>query len=141
MVVQQKLYTADELWEISHQETDYRYELIDGELIEMAPAGGLHGIIANRVAYFITQYDKENNLGGLVTAAETGFLVEEHPRTVLALDVGYIKAGRLQEIPEKYIPLSPDLAIEVISPNDKAAKIQEKTSRYLAFGTAQVWNI
>jgi hypothetical protein len=31
MAIQQKLYTANDLWDISHQETDYRYELIDGD--------------------------------------------------------------------------------------------------------------
>lgn len=34
MAVQEKLYTADDLWELSRREHDKRYELIEGELIE-----------------------------------------------------------------------------------------------------------
>jgi hypothetical protein len=47
MTVHEKLYTADDLWEMSHQVGDQkRLELIKGVIIEMSPTGDVHGIVA-----------------------------------------------------------------------------------------------
>jgi Uma2 family endonuclease len=42
MAVQEKLYTADDLWDISHQDDEKRYELDEGVLVEMSPTGDTH---------------------------------------------------------------------------------------------------
>ncbi len=43
------------------------------------------------------------------------------------------------EEPEKYVPFAPDLAVEVVSPNDTAPEIREKVDLYLDAGTRLVW--
>ena len=45
MSVQERLYTAADLWELSHlqENSEKRFELVEGVLIEMAPVGGEHG--------------------------------------------------------------------------------------------------
>lgn len=138
MVIQERLYTADDLWELSHNGDGIRYELIEGVLYEMPPAGGLHGDVASEWNMRIRQWVKQHDLG-FVTAAETGFSLSADGKNVLAPDVGFIAKGRIDALPDGFIPLAPDLAVEVVSPNDSASYIQEKVSRYLQYGVKQVW--
>jgi Uma2 family endonuclease len=44
-------------------------------------------------------------------------------------------------LPEGHIRLAPDLAGEVVSPNDLAYEIDEKVEEFLAAGTTLVWVI
>lgn len=142
--VQEKLYTAEDLWELSHRpENDSkRFELSEGILIEMSPAGGKHGGIALDLGSFVRSHVKEHNLG-YTTAAETGYILFKNPNgkdTVRAPDVGFVAAARLPEgLPDGYIPFAPDLAIEVVSPGDSADEIEEKVNEYLRYGTRLVW--
>ena len=77
----------------------------------MSPAGGRHGRIASRIAYLLTQHVDDRDLG-IVYAAETGFLIEQDPDTVLAPDVGFISKTRCNEIHDEssYLPFAPDLS-------------------------------
>ncbi len=144
MAVQDKLYTADELWELSHREMDHvqRYELDDGELIVMTPTGDRHGIVTNWVAFLITSHVVEHDLGE-VTSAETGFVLFTNPATgrdtVRAPDVGFITKARLTPLTGKYYRLAPDLAVEVVSPNDTARYIRRKANQFLQAGTRLFW--
>jgi Uma2 family endonuclease len=42
-------------------------------------------------------------------------------------------------IPKGYIPGPPALAIEVVSPKDRDAEVQEKVLEYLSAGAERVW--
>lgn len=144
MVVQDRFYTADDLWTLSHSdmESDMRYELDDGELIEMTPAGDTHGILAAWLLYLIMSYVVPRDLGE-VTAAETGFVLYTNPQTgrdtVRAPDVGFIAKARLTPRTDKYFRLAPDFVIEVVSPNDAANQIRRKVRQYLRAGTKLIW--
>ncbi len=138
MAIQQKLYTAADLWELSHNESGKRYELIEGVIYEMAPAGGKHGVITSGINMLIGMYVKTHSLG-YVTAAETGFSLTGDGKNVLAPDVGFVAKDRLSELPDGYIPLAPDFAVEVVSPNDRAGRIQIKVKSFLEWGTKLVW--
>jgi Uma2 family endonuclease len=132
---QERLYTADDLWTLSHREK--RLELSEGELIEMSPAGGKHGWIAHRFELRIGVFVEEHD-SGYVTSAETGYILFKNPNgkdTVRAPDVGFIAKARLPEgLPDGFIPYPPDLAVEVISPNDEADAVQAKLDDYLKYG-------
>jgi len=82
---------------------------------------------------------QQNNLGQ-VCGAETGFLVSSSPDTVRAPDVAFIKRERAEQVGRVrgYFPREPDLAVEVISPNDTYAEVQEKAVEWLAAGTRMV---
>lgn len=117
-----------------------RTELVRGDLVVVAPAGGRHGNIANRLGFFIGQHALERDLGH-VFAAGTGFCVGRDPDTVRAPDVSFVAYGRLaeDEPPSGYMELAPDLAVEVVSPNDSPAAIRDKVQDWLEAGTPLVW--
>lgn len=144
MAVQEKLYTADDLWTLSHlpENAGRRFELSEGVLIEMAPAGLKHGNWAGMLGRVIGNHVEVNGLG-IVTAAETGFILhtdENGKDTVRAPDVGFISKERLPaELPDGFAPFAPDLAVEVVSPGDSASEIEQKVLEYLRHGTRAVW--
>ena len=78
---------------------------------------------------------------GVVFAAETGFRLERNPDTVLAPDAGFFAKRRVPEgqLPKEYFPGLPDLAVEVVSPEDRASEAQETVQDWLSFGVALVW--
>lgn len=143
MVVQDKLYTVEDLWEISHQDTDSRYELDEGTLIEMAPVGDTHGFMALWLGSRILAYVTEHKLGRPTT--ETGYILWRDPKsgrgTVRSPDVGFVVQSRVQPFTGRFIPVAPDLAVEIVSPGDSARQIRRKVEQYHHAGTRLVWII
>lgn len=139
LVPTNQLVTADELLAIS-QRDDARFELLQGDLIMMSPAGSKHGNLAMKIGARIQVYVEDQGQG-YVFAAETGFFIETDPDTVRAPDVGYIRQERLpaEGLPDRYFPGAPDLAVEVISPSDSASDVQAKVRDWLSHGTQLVW--
>lgn len=128
--------TAEELIKLPRGR--FRYELVKGELLTMSPAGEEHGAIALALGAELYAYVKANKLG-LVYAAETGFKLESNPDTVLAPDVSFIARERVGQISKKYREGAPDLAVEVISPNESPSKIEKKVGQWLQLGARVVW--
>jgi Uma2 family endonuclease len=132
------LMTADELMELP--DDGFRYELVNGELEKMPPPGLPHGRIALRLCVYVGQFILDHGLGEAV-ATDTGFKLTSNPDTVLAPDFAFITNERFRDGSETegYWPGPPDLAVEVLSPNDRPGKVNKKISRWLSFGTRQVW--
>ena len=134
--------TADELPAFSARLSAQgkRTELVRGDLVVVAPAGGRHGQVAHTFALFIGIHVKERNLGR-VFAAETGFLLRRSPDTVRAPDLAFVRSERLgtEEAPAGFLKLAPDLAPEVVSPGDSAGAVRDKIQDWLAAGTRLVW--
>jgi len=134
------LMTADEL--LMMQNSRWGYELVRGKLKKYMPAGNLHGIIALKIGRIVGNFVEENNLG-VVVAAETGFLISHNPDTVRAPDSAFIGKEKLAKygITEKFFPDAPDLAVEVVSPNDRKKDIEDKVQDYLTAGVNLIWII
>lgn len=137
MTIHVRLMTAEDLLELP--DDSMRHELIEGELRTMPPAGHEHGSIAMTFGAALTTYVQAQKLGR-VYAAETGFTVSTNPDTVLAPDVAFVSTERLSLISrrEGYFPGVPDLAVEVISPNDRYSEVEEKVRLYLGRSTPMV---
>ena len=137
MVTTHQLMTAEELLRLP--DDGYRYELVRGELRKMAPAGHVHGRVAINVTTPLDRHVRAHDLG-VVYAAETGFKLASNPDVVRAPDVAFIRRERVEEVgdAEGYWPGAPDLAVEVISPSDTYADVQEKVFDWLEAGTRMV---
>jgi Uma2 family endonuclease len=131
--------TADEL--LALPDNGMRRELVAGELHEMPPAGGEHGYVGVRAVYRLAAFlEQHPEIGGGLFAAETGFRLARDPDTVRAPDVAYVRQERLAQARVRGFPeLPPDLVVEVVSPNDTAAEIQQKTDEWLRAGVRLVW--
>ena len=140
MAIQEKLYTVDDVWELSHhpENENKRFYLIDGELYWTVPPGGEHGNLAFEIAYHLRVFLEEHDLGkGTVV---TGYYPPNDRNTVLAPDVAFISNSRApQPFPEQFVPNMPDLAIEILSPSDSLAEVRRKAAVYVANGTKLVW--
>jgi Uma2 family endonuclease len=135
-VVRQQV-TADEL--LLMPDDGFRYELVKGELRRMTPAGNVHGRVAMNVGISLGGYVKTHDLGA-VYAAETGFRLAGDPDTVRAPDVAFVSRTRVEAVGEVegFWPEAPDLAVEVISPGDTYAEVEEKVFDWLEAGTKMV---
>jgi Uma2 family endonuclease len=138
--VQTKLMTADDL--LAMPDSRWGYELVCGKLKKYMPAGNLHGYIASKIGRIIGNFVDENNLGA-VFAAETGFTIFNDPDTVRAPDSAFVGNEKLAKhgISEKFFPDAPDLAVEVVSPNDRKKDIEGKVQDYLTAGVKLIWII
>ena len=133
------LLTAEEFGRINLP--GKRTELVRGQMGVREPAGFAHGTVAMRIGSAIHQYVDAHNLGW-VCAAETGFTIARGPDTVRAPDVSFIRADRLPSpLPRGFAELAPDLAVEVLSPDDRPGEVLEKVADWLNAGTLLVWVI
>jgi Uma2 family endonuclease len=132
-----QLLTAEDLWRLP---TDQRRELVKGALYTMAPAGFEHGAVIDNLQFLLTAHVRQQRLG-IVVGAETGFLLARNPDTVLGADIGFVSTSRLPPggRPQGYFPGPPDLAVEVLSPNDTTAQVANKVDDYLNAGAKLVW--
>ena len=140
MSVSIKQISADEL--LHMPDDGFCYELIEGELIKMSPPGSEHGVITMNISVLLAQHVKARKLG-VVFGAETGFQISSHPDTVLAPDVAFVRRARVpaEGVPKGYWPGPPDLAVEVLSPDDTLKAAKEKSERWLESGTLMVWTV
>lgn len=115
-----------------------RCELVRGELRMMIPPGFLHGRITIKLTGPILNHVEAHGLGTVV-AAETGFLLARDPDTVRAPDIAFVRAARGPGPERGYFPGAPDLAVEVLSPDDRPGYVREKVAEWLEAGTGEVW--
>jgi len=129
--------TAEELLRLNLP--NKRTELVRGVLVVREPAGYQHGDVAMRLAAAIFTHVQARGLGR-VFAAETGFTLARKPDTVRAPDVAFISTARLPDPPPRgFAELAPDLAVEVLSPDDRPGEVLAKVADWLNAGARLVW--
>jgi len=116
-----------------------RSELVRGELVRMSPASPKHGRVAMKLGILVGTHVLQQELGETY-AAETGFTIARDPDTVRAPDVAFVKKERVHLTPKRgFFPGAPDLAVEVLSPDDTASEVLAKVEDWLTAGTQEVW--
>ena len=126
--------------ELSRLPEGWRYEIDEGELVIMAPAGFERTDISGRVTVLLGQFILSQGLGKILTA-EPGFRLRRDPETLRAPDVAFISNERIALIadPKKFSEVPPDLAVEVLSPSNAQVDMGRKVEQYLAAGVRSVW--
>jgi Uma2 family endonuclease len=128
--------TAEELMNLPDE--PLCHELLKGELLTMPSPGAKDGAVTMRFSAALYNYVEANNLG-VVFTAETGFILERNPDTVLAPDSSFIRSDRISTLPDGYLEMAPDLVVEVISPSQSRPEMERKASRWLQYGVLEVW--
>ena len=137
MVTTVQPMTAEALLEMPAD--GFRYELIRGELKKMPPTGYAHGKYELSIGASLAAHVKANRLGD-ASGGDAGFMLESNPDHVRAPDVAFVRRERAEVLGEVsgFFPGAPDLAIEIISPNDRYSEVEEKVADWLAAGTLAV---
>jgi Uma2 family endonuclease len=109
------------------------HELDAGELVAMPPRGFTHGRVQAAVLEALSR-----SLDRGIALGRCGFRLA--PDVVLAPDAAFIREERRAQMAgDRYCEFGPDLAVEILSPDDNAARLQRKIAKYLAAGTSIVW--
>ena len=132
VMLKSRLITAEEFECIEEQG---RYDLIEGELVEMPPEpSGVHGEITFSLGFEVGYFVRSHDLG-LCFAAETRFTIEYNPDTSIGPDFAFVKKGRLPlPLPEGFLRIAPDLISKVRSPSDRMTEVEEKMQRWIRAG-------
>jgi Uma2 family endonuclease len=114
-------------------------ELVEGRLVLMTPTGYTHGEIETELSAALRAYARETGRGR-VMGGEVGVYIRRNPDTVRAADVLLISAERYaRRQSASYLDVPPELAVEILSPDDSWSEVMEKLSDYLAAGVDAVW--
>jgi Uma2 family endonuclease len=121
-------------------EDGVRRELVRGVVRVMSPAHGPAAVVASTIHFLLASHVRPRGLG-LALADNAGFALLGAEQTNRSPDVAFIRAERLppEGIGPGPIRVAPDLAVEVLSPNESASYLREKLATYRAAGTPLVW--
>lgn len=139
MSVKPRWVTAEELLELPAI-PGKNVELVDGEVVEALPAGLRQGLIATMLAGRLREFAQQHRLG-FAAGDNVGYVLRRNPDNVRSPDVSFIARERMPggDDLDRYVEGPPTLAVEIVSPNDRAVEIDERVQDYLAAGTRQVW--
>ncbi len=139
MSVKQHLVTAEELWEMP-EVPGKTFELVDGEVVEVSPSNDLHHAIVENVYDVLRDHVRQHNLG-LVRFDGLAYVIKRGPDQVRVPDASFVAWDRVPEgrPSERFWQGAPTIAVEVVSPTDRANDIQDRVQDYLEAGTRQVW--
>jgi len=133
--------SAEQFWEACQLNRDVQLELTaEGELIIMPPTGARTGSRNARLIQQVTQWADEDG-SGVAFDSSTGF---ELPNgAIRSPDVAWVRRDRLAGLPperlERFLPLCPDFVVELKSPSDPLASVQDKMREYIANGAQLGW--
>ena len=138
MAAVETLMTAEQ-FDALPEEEGRKWELLDGELIEVPSARPRHNRILLRLGRLLDAFADANGLGAVLP--ETDLAVRRDSR--LRPDLTFFSADTWRTVDIDRVPIveTPDIAIEIISPSESASTIQRKVEAYLAWGVHEIWLI
>jgi Uma2 family endonuclease len=137
--VKPDVITAEQYRTMPPPEDGSKIELVRGELEPMCRPGFRHGLRQVRVASILDHYGRTHRHGRAVV--ETGVVTDRDPDTVRGPDVSYWSAERLplDQEPEGYPDIAPDLAVEVLSPSNRMVRVREKMRELFERSVRMIW--
>lgn len=133
----------DQFYEFCQLDDNLQIErTAQGDLLIRAPASFRTSHLNLRIVVRLGRWAERDGTG-LVTESSGGFVLPNS--AVVAPDAAWIRSDRVNAVPrerqERFLPLCPDFAIELLSPSDTLAKTQAKMREYLANGLRLGWLI
>jgi Uma2 family endonuclease len=137
--VAQRLMTAEEY--LQSPVNTKQSELVHGRVVETAIQGARHGGIVATVSAILYGWAQSTASG--CVCAKAGYVLTYDPDTVLGPDISYVRADRIsaEGVPKGFWPGAPDLAVEVLSPDDKEYELRRRLRYFLDAGTPLVWTV
>jgi len=135
--------TEDQFFALCQQNRDVRIErTAEGDIIVMPPTGWRTGV-QNAGLIARLRLWAEQDRSGIAVDSSTGFRLPNG--ATRSPDAAWVRRARLaavtSEQKEKFLPLCPDFVIELRSPSDPLAAVQEKMHEYIANGAQLGWLI
>jgi len=132
-----RLLTEHDLAELP--DDGLRHELQGGLLVAEPRPFPRHAQVQARIIELLTAFVRANGLGQVL--GDGGFLLARDPDTVRGPDVAFVALDRWRKVEDKgrFFPGAPDVAVEVLSPSNRAGEIHAKVADYLAAGARLVW--
>jgi len=131
-----RLITAEEFETIPGH--DHHYELVMGRLVpRMSPVGLRHGEVVSRIVFLLMQHTRKGKVG--LVAPELGVKLTSNPDTVRGPDVAFVRRERIPVTRSRgFFVGAPDLAVEVLSRDDRRREVRLTIDNYLQHGTTVV---
>jgi Uma2 family endonuclease len=120
-----------------------RYELVGGKLEELNMSF-LSSYVAGKMYKALDRYVEAGHPGWVVPEGTSFQCFPDDKGKVRRPDTALIALERLtvrQAQTEGHCPIAPDLAVQVISPNDYAKLVNQKVAEWLGAGVRLVWVI
>jgi len=139
LVAPQKLFTPEDL--LALPEDGPTFELVDGQLVER-PMSMRSGRISGQILILLGNHCNRHDAGAVYPGGEPGYqCFPNQPNKVRKPDVSFVRKDRLAaaEEPDGYSRIPPDLAVEVVSPNNLVADIDARLLDYLSVQVPLVW--
>ena len=134
----QKRYTPEDL--LTMPDGD-RYELVNGQLVEKSMSFWA-SYVAARLQIRLGNFSDAKESGWVVAEGTTYQCFPDDPNRVRRADVSFIRRERMsleQATARGHSRVGPDLAAEIVSPNDLAYDVDEKVQEWLGAGARLIW--
>lgn len=121
------------------EEEAHRLELSRGRVVREPAPGPRHGYLTGRLHRLLGTFAEENERG--LVFVDTGFALSMDERIVRVPDVAFVSSDRIPDegLGDRFWEMAPDLAVEVVSPSNRASEMQQKALDYLDAGARLVW--
>ncbi|HEY9878683.1 MAG TPA: Uma2 family endonuclease [Leptolyngbyaceae cyanobacterium] len=135
--------TDEQFFQLCQNHRDLKFErTAAGELIIMSPTGGSTGDRNAELTFQLRAWSRRNNLGKSFDSS-TGFKLPNGANR--SPDASWVRMERWNaltpEQQEKFVPLCPDFAVELMSPSDALEDVQRKMQEYIENGSQLGWLI
>ena len=133
----------EQFYQLCAENPDLKLERnAQGQIVIMPPTGGETGKINVNLIFQLTSWNEATQLGEVFDSS-TGFTLPNGADR--SPDVSWLEKSRWEgltkEQKEKFIPLCPEFAIEIMSPSDNLKKVQDKMQEYILNGCRLGWLI
>lgn len=131
-----RLMTENDLSDLP--DDGFRHELQAGFLVAEPRPFSTHARLQARMITLLENFARPRGLGAVL--GDGGFLLARDPDTVRGPDVSFVSRDRWAAHDRKrYFDGAPDLAVEILSPSNRAGDMHAKIADYLAAGARLVW--
>lgn len=134
-----KIWTDAEFMALNRD--GHRYEIVNGELIDMGNSGAKHGYIAVILSAALFNCVSTQKLGAMFDSSTAFKMKSGNKRSP---DISFMAKERLQgldDLPDGFLEGAPDLAVEILSPSNTVEEIDQKLVEYFDNGSRLVWVI